>query len=123
MRVRAIDYASHDWMFGKGQNDYRKDIQAVMQNIQTRLYAFLGDCFFDQNSGIDWWNLLGAKDQTALNLAISTVILNTQEVTGLLQLFVNLDHNSRVFTVQYQVQTSYSRATGTFVFDQPVSGG
>ncbi len=115
MRVRALD-VDHDWTFGKGRNDYLVNNKAVTQNIDTRLNSFLGDCFFDLGAGIDWFNLLGAKDQLALNLAISAVILNTQEVTGILQLSIVLSVTRRL-TVQYRVQTSYSTAAATFVFD------
>lgn len=118
MRVRALNQ-NHDWTFGKGQNDYLRSNAAIAQNINTRLSSFLGNCFFDLGAGIDWFNLLGAKDQTALNLAISSVILNTTEVTGILQLSVGLNA-ARDFTVQYRVQTVYSAASSTFVFDSTV---
>lgn len=118
MRVRQLD-GTHDWMYGKGQNDYLRANAAVAQNIDTRLNSFLGDCFFDAGAGLDWFNLLGAKDQTALNLAISAVILNTREVTGLLQIAIGLDVTRRL-TVQYRVQTSYSTASSTFTFDTSV---
>lgn len=116
MRVRALD-ENHDWLFGKGQNDYLIANAAIVQNINTRLSSFLGDCFFDQGAGIDWFNLLGAKDQTTLNLSISAVILNTQNVTGILQLSADLS-SARVFTVRYKVQTTFSTAAGIFQYDQ-----
>lgn len=115
MIVRAID-VNGDWLFGRGRNDYRTNQQAIAQNIKTRLISFLGDCFFDTTAGIDWFNLLGGKDQTALNLAINAVILNTEGVTGGLQTFTGLN-DARVFTVQYKVQTVYSILSGTFEYD------
>ena len=115
MIVRAID-GTGDWLFGKGRNDYRTNQEAIAQNIKTRLSSFLGDCFFDTTAGIDWFNLLGGKDQTALNLAINAVILNTEGVTGGLQTLVGLNE-ARVFTVQYKVQTVYSILSGTFEYD------
>lgn len=115
-RVRAID-VNGDWTFGKGQNDYLKDNAAVVQSIGTRLKSFLGDCFFDSGAGIDWFNLLGGKDELSLRLSVSSVILNTKDVTGILQLSVNLDAKSRRLTVTYQVQTTFSRASGIFRFD------
>ena len=111
MRVRALD-SNHDWTFGKGANNYLVNINAVAQDINTRLNSFLGDCFFDLSAGLDWWNQLGAKDQTALNLSISAVILNTDGVTGLIQLSSKLDA-ARRFTVSYQVNTRYSVLSGS----------
>ena len=117
MIVRALD-SQNDWLFGKGLNDYLAGNAAVAQSIQTRLSSFLGNCFFDQGAGIDWINYLGgSKDQVSLNLAISAVILNTQNVTGIQQLNVSLDDNTRQFTVVYRVQTTYSVTGGAFTFD------
>ncbi len=112
MRVRALD-DDHDWTFGKGQNNYLRNNAAIIQNINTRLNSFLGDCFFDTAAGIDWWSYLGgSKNQNSLSLAISAVILNTQDVTGLKQL--NFALVARNFTVTYRVQTTYSSPSGQF---------
>lgn len=116
MRVRQID-TEHDWLFGKGQNDYVAANRAVVQNIDTRLSSFLGDCFFDLGAGLDWFGFLGgSKDQTALALNISAVILNTTDVTGILQLGINLS-SDRNLTVTYKVQTTYSTASSIFQYD------
>lgn len=119
MRVRAVDYADKDWTFGKGKNNYRRDNDAVAQNIYTRLNCFLGDCFFDVGAGIDWFNRLGGKDLLALKLDIASTILNTAEVTGILQLDISLDVN-RLLTISYLVRTSYSTSASTFVFDTSI---
>lgn len=118
MIVRALD-SNGDWTFGKGQNDYKSANNAVAQNIQTRLLSFLGDCFFDVTAGIDWFNLLGGKDQLALNLAVSATILNTENVTGILQLFLTFTPRTRSISIQYQVQTIYSTQglSGAFQYD------
>lgn len=115
MRVRALD-VNHDWTFGTGKNNYLVGNNAIAQNIDTRLLSFLGDCFFDTGAGIDWFNLLGSKNELALNLAITAVILNTVGVTGLLQVSINLDIN-RNLTVVYRVQTTFSQASGLFQYD------
>lgn len=116
MIVRAIDL-NGDWEFGKGQNDYKSANAAIAQSIKTRLQSFLGDCFFDTGAGLDWFTFLGGKDQLSLNLSISAVILNSEGVTGISQLFVLLNDNTRVFTVQYKAQTIYSSVSETFAFD------
>ena len=120
MRVRALN-SNHDWTFGKGLNDYVFNNAAIAQNINTRLNSFLGNCFFDIGAGIDWFNLLGAKDQTALNLSISSIILNTDGVTGIIEISISLDAN-RNFSVTYKVQTVYSTTQSTFVFDTSIGG-
>ena len=116
MRVRENDPATNDWTFGSGQNNYLSNNDAVAQIIKTRLLSFLGDCFFDITAGIDWFNFLGGKNAIALNLAISSVILNTTNVTSILQLSVNLTSN-RLFSVSYRVQTTYSQTGDIFEYD------
>lgn len=119
MRVRAID-TDGDWQFGKGRNDYRQNTQAIVQIIGTRLNSYLGDCFFATGDGIDWFNLLGTKGTLPLELALAATILNTQGVTGILQLSVTLDSSRRVF-ISYEVNTIYGRAANAFTFDTGAS--
>lgn len=116
MIVRALD-SDGDWTFGKGRNNYLKDNAAVAQVLDLRVSMFLGDCFFALNEGIDWTNRLGSKDELALNLDIAARILNTPQVTGLLQLSTNLNRGTRGFTASYEVQTVYSRVANQFRFD------
>ena len=128
MRVRALDNTG-DWTYGKGQNDYLTSNAAAAQMINTRLLAVLGDCFFDSESGIPWFTYIGGKDEVALTLAISTTILNTPDengnliVTGINQLSVNLDENTRAFTIKYQVVTTFSVVTSAFVYDYNAASG
>ena len=116
MRVRAIDELG-DWTFGKGQNNYLVANAAIVQNIKTRLLSFLGDCFFDAGAGIDWFTFLGGKDQFSLTLAVKSVILNTEGVTGIKQTSVNLDSGTRQIFIQYSVITVYTSVSGIFQFD------
>lgn len=118
MIVRAID-SDGDWTFGAGRSNYLANNAAVAQSINTRLGSFLGNCFFDLGAGIDWFNLLGNKNETALQLAISTVILNTPQVTSLVTLSANLSA-SREFSVSYKVSTVYSSASSNFTFDSSI---
>ena len=119
MIVRALDTAK-DWQFGRGKNDYLKNRDAIKQIIGTRLYQFLGDCFFAVSEGIDWFNFLGSKDDTGLQLAINSVILNTEGVTGLVLINTGYDSSTRNFRVEYTVQTIYGAASDSFLFDPTV---
>lgn len=116
-RVRALD-GTHDWLFGKGQNDYLTANAAIAQNINTRLSSFLNDCFFDTGAGLDWFTFCGGdKNQLAVNLAISATILNTPNVTGIKQLSIALNDNTRVFTISYIAQTIFSQVANVYQFD------
>ena len=116
MRVRALN-VSGDWLFGKGTNDYLQNQNAIAQNIQTRLNSFLGDCFFDLGAGIDWFTLLGSKNQSQLLLNISSVITNTEGVTAVQQLSANLNPVNRNLVVSYQVATVYSIISSSLDFN------
>lgn len=111
MMVRGID-SNNDWMFGKGKSDYRYNGDALQQKIKTSIQSFLGDCFFAQSEGIDWWNLLGSKKLLDLRLAIATVILNIVGVTGLIGVSVtpNLERNVRIV---YSVTSVYGDMQGS----------
>ena len=115
MIIRAID-VNGDWTFGKGGEDYLSANNAVAQLIQTRLLMFLGDCFFAPSEGVDWWNLLGGKNQLAINLAVNATILGTDNVLSLVQSSITLDA-TRNLSIVYTVTTAF---TGISV---PVSGG
>lgn len=107
MIVRSTD-STGDWEYGAGKNNYKKNRDAVAQNIRTRLKMFLGNCFFAMEAGIDWFNLLGGKDLIALNLAVRATILNTEDVISLNQITLSLDDTRNLF-LTYEVTTVYGR--------------
>lgn len=111
MIVRALD-ANGDWTFGAGKNNYLQGAAAVGQAIATRCLSFLGDCFFATDAGIDWFNLLGGKNQLNLQLALSSTILNTPNVISLTALSINLDDTTRAFSASYSVMTSFGSIQG-----------
>lgn len=113
--VRALDAIS-DWTFGAGLSNYKSGNPAIAQDIQTRLSTFLGECFVDVTLGVDWWNLLGGKNQALINLQCSTIILNTAGVTGIIQLSSNLDRSTRNLTISYNVSTIYQGVVSGTVF-------
>lgn len=112
MIVRSLD-VNGDWQFGKGKNDYLSANKAIVQNIATRLNSFLGDCFFALDAGLDWFNLLGSKDQLALELAVRSVILNTDGVTAIVDVSINLEETTRRINMKYTVETVYTVANQT----------
>lgn len=101
MRFRNVD-ENGDWVFGKGRNSYLKDNEALMMNIKTRLMEFLGDCFWDTEKGIDWWNLIGGKDQKALLASIQRVVLRSSNVKKIVEMHSNL--TNRNFSITLSVE-------------------
>jgi len=100
--------AQHDWTFGAGIQNYTKEQEAIGLNIKTRILSWVGDCFFDQQAGIDWLNRLGNKNQRSLlELDLRRVILQTEGVTAIVSFDTIL--NARDFTADYSVNTIYSK--------------
>lgn len=81
MKVRRLNN-DKDWTFGNGQANYLKDNDAVLQNVTTRLKSFKNDWFLDGDANIDWFNILGSKEnkQTIIN-EVERVTLQTEGVT------------------------------------------
>ena len=109
MSVRAID-ENRDWMFGQGRQSYKTNEAELGQEINTRVLSFLGDCFFAQNEGIDWWSLLerGRQNEELLRRSVSLTILQTEGVTAINS--VDFIKNGRDMRILYDVQTIYSQS-------------
>ncbi len=115
MAVRAITPAG-DWTFGNGIAGYIQGNAAIAQQIQTSILQILGECFWDAGAGIAWFQWLQSFDPNGLALAISSVILNVQNVTGINSISVNLGSN-RVFTASWNVSTVFTQTlTGVTTF-------
>lgn len=106
MIFRNLD-SNNDWIIGQGFGSYVSQNQAIGLNIKTRLQSWVGDCFFAQTAGIDWWNRLGSKNQlTLLSNDLQRVISQSSGVTGILAFNVSLV--GRSVSASYTVQTIYS---------------
>lgn len=114
MRVRGLD-ANGEWLFGKGKSDYKYDINALAQIIQTRLKSFLNNCFFATNDGIDWFNLMGSKNLRDLRLAVASTILNTEGISTLAEVNLSISADRRV-TIEYSVVSVYGELSRTVNF-------
>ncbi len=89
--------------------NFQQDNNAViMQNIQTRLKEWKGDCFFNSGAGIDWANRLGKNQQNGLAAEIKNVIVKTQGVAQILSFSINFDSTNRIFTVNSRLRTIFS---------------
>lgn len=107
-----------DWTFGQGSNSFSTGLQAIQLDLNTRILSFLGDCFWDAGAGADWFNLLGGKSINDVNLAVSTIILNTDSVLGFVTpVQVAYSSSTRHLTLSYSVNTTL----GTITVDQPFS--
>lgn len=108
MIIRSLD-SDGDWNFGKGKSSYKSAQLALNQNLETRLLEWKGDCFFSNDSGVDWNNRLGKRSQAApLRDEIRTVILKTDGVTEVINLDFDFNSINRNLTLNYSIKTIYS---------------
>ena len=109
MKIRNLD-ANGDWTFGQGLSNYISGNAGIGLNISTRLKSWLNDCFFAMNAGVDWKTRLGAKNQQSLLEAdLKRIILSSFGVTGITAFSVSYDAATRAFTVNYTINTIFSK--------------
>lgn len=107
MTMRNLDPITSDWTFGAGKNNYISENLEIALNIKTRVLSFLGDCFFDTEAGIDWFNLLDYRYQDRLENSVQDIVLKTPGVTAInnVEAIIGAD---RKIIISYDVQTIYS---------------
>ena len=114
MRYRTLS-PTGDYTWGENGSNFLVDSPAaVAQAIQTRLKLISGEWFLDQTAGTPYnTEILGAGTQSTRDLAIQTVILETQGVTEIADYASYLDPSTRQFTVAAVVNTQYGQTTIT----------
>jgi hypothetical protein len=105
MSFRNLD-ANGDWTFGLGQNNYVTDSMEVELNIKTRILSFLGDCFFAQQDGINWWQLLDYGNQEEAEKAVMATIAETEGVESV-EMVESIINAQRKLTLSYKYTDVY----------------
>jgi hypothetical protein len=117
MKIRALD-ADGDWVFGQGKGSYLVGVDAIIQDIDTALQLFLGECFWNMNFGVDWFNLIGAKAPIAqqnIILQCRQLISTRQGVTNINRVDVTFTDFRRSLSIVYDISTIYGQTSNTFV--------
>jgi hypothetical protein len=117
MKIRALD-ADGDWVFGQGKGSYLVGVDAIIQDIDTALQLFLGECFWNMNFGVDWFNLIGAKAPIAqqnIILQCRQMISTRQGVTNINRVDVTFTDYRRSLSIVYDISTIYGQTSNTFV--------
>jgi hypothetical protein len=114
MRYRSED-ASGDYTFGlNGTNFLIDSPETVAQAVKTRLGLIQGEWFLDQTAGTPYnTEILGAHTQATRDLALQTIILDTQGVTEILEYASYLNPATRAFTWAATIDTEYGTTTVT----------
>lgn len=116
MKIRALD-ASGDWVFGQGKGSYLVGVEAIIQDIDSALHIFLGECFWTMTFGVDWFNLIGAKAPIAqqnIILQCRQIIASRVGVTKINSVNVEFENFRRKLNITYDISTVYGNQTNTF---------
>jgi hypothetical protein len=105
MRIRAVD-ANNDWMFGAGIQSYKQGIEALKQNIKTRLQSWWSDCFFAPAEGVNWNNYLDIGTKGLLDIDICKVINTTGGVVKIVS-YDSYIRSGRKFALSVKISTIY----------------
>lgn len=122
MIIRAIrrnENGQEEFCFGHGFTDYKKELAYVCQDIETALYEFKNDCFFDLEAGINWKARLGYYGQKEyLDEEIQQIVFNRIGVINIANFNSNII--DRVYICTIEVLTVYSNETLKIEFNQTI---
>lgn len=108
IKVRKLDN-NGDRTFGNGKANFINEDLAISQNIATRLKSFKADFFLNIEDNIDWFNLLGQKNnEQIIKAEIYRVALATDGVVTVNNVTITrlVDRDA---TFELSVDTIYKR--------------
>ena len=103
MSVSRLD-ENGDWTFGQGLANYVRNSEEVSQSLVTRLKSFANDWFLDTRAEIDWFNILGNKNNEEIILReVERVARETDGVKTIdaLQAAVNREDRTARIDISY----------------------
>jgi len=107
MTVRLIDPDTGDVVTSGDQ--FISGVEEIAQTVKTRLRLFLGEYFRDVTDGTPWWESILGKDGTlsSKEAIIKSRILRTDGVVRLVSFSTDFDINTRVYTVNAGILTTF----------------
>ncbi len=92
----------HDWTYNK----HFTQLNEVAQNLKTRLLSFKSDWFIDLESHIDWWAILGQRNNEGIiRSEITRVTLATANVNEIINLEIIV--NQRKASIKLDVASDF----------------
>lgn len=102
MKTRALD-GNWDWKMGKGLQDYVDEALGVAYTVKMKVLSWLGDCFFDATAGIDWKNILGAKNsKEQADNSIKDIVLAEPEIVELTYFESSVEDRKYTCTMRFK---------------------
>jgi hypothetical protein len=116
MRYRELD-ENRDMQFGNQQADFLRDSpDAVAQAVLTRFGLWVGEWFLDTDAGTPYeQSMLGTHKAQTIEPAIRQRILETEGVTGIVELQLISNPNTRNIQIISTIDTTYGQTEITGV--------
>lgn len=114
MIIRALD-SDGDWTYGKGRGSYLIEVEAIAQEVKTKILEWKGDCYFNITAGVDWINRIGQKSLAYLESDIRNVIIKSRGVTKVENIDIDFDSTTRNVSIRYSIQTVFSKSVQDIV--------
>lgn len=106
MIFRALD-SNSDWTFGKGKQNYLRDLDAITLNLITRLNQWKGDCYYSPAEGVDYNNFLDKGTKVFLDRDIKRVILQSEGILKINSFESVLSSDIRELEIETSINTIY----------------
>lgn len=109
--------ANDDYVFGRNQNGFYSDADAVGQAIYTTLKMYRSEWWEDQQAGLPLFeHILGVSGTPehiqSVDLLIQDAILGVAGVTGIVSFNSSFDSESRAYSVtNCEVSTKYGNTS------------
>jgi hypothetical protein len=105
-----------DATFGLGVQNFLTGQNAIAENIQTNLYCFLRDCYFDIQKGLDWIRFFSVPTSAQeIQLSVKSAVLLCYGVTSINSIDVSVENRkinismniNTIFTSNFQYNLEY----------------
>lgn len=112
VRYRKLT-ALNDYSFGNNQLDFFiNDPEAIGQSVESRLLLWLGEWFLDTEEGTPYaQGVLGKYSEALADATIQDRVLSTDGVTSIDNYQSQLNPDTRLLTVQFDLNTIYGPTT------------
>ncbi len=115
----ALDAGNNMFLDNQGNISMVSKGAEVVQLVRSRLLFYLGECSWDTNAGVPYFQrILGKPAQLDETEAIlKTEILQTTGVSVLLDFALEFDSSKRLVTITFEAETIYGEIVGATIND------
>lgn len=110
----AVDLAWEDDVYLTDEGDIAivSEGDQVVSHVQSRLYTYLGEWYFNTAIGIPWISEMFTPETTYEQKAaiLKQVIQRTPEVRRIIEFNYGVDPTNRIAEVEYRAETDYSQS-------------